>query len=120
MSVFASTGSTAGTVAAGADNAFVDGQTLWLMGRYLNGSAAGSDSLALIGYDTASLAAIPAGFDLLDPGAAFSYSLDGVDIDFERISSIRFELRGAGNNFIDELRVTPAFTTPCPSRRPWR
>jgi hypothetical protein len=114
VSVFASTGVTAGIVAAGADGAFVDGQTLWLLGRYLNGSAAGSDSLALIGYDTASLAAIPAGFDPLDPQAVFSYSLNGVDIDFERISSIRFELRGAGNNFIDELRITPAFATAVP------
>lgn len=114
VSVFASTGSSAGTVATGADGSFVDGQTLWLLGRYLNGSAAGSDSLALIGYDTASLAAIAAGFDLLDPGAVFSYSIDGVDIDFERISSIRFELRGAGNNFIDELRVMPAFAAAVP------
>ncbi len=112
--VFASTGSTGGIISAGADSSFVDGQTLWLMGRYLNGDAAGSDSLSLIGYDTAGLAEIPTDFDLLDPSAAFAYSIEGVDINFERISSIRFEVRGANNNFIDELRIRPASASAVP------
>ena len=92
-------------MSAGHDNAFVDGQTLWLIGHYVNGAAPGGDVLELLGYDTANAVSISPTFDLSDPGAEFAYALGGLDIDFEKITSIRFEVRGAANNFIDELRI---------------
>lgn len=91
--------------AAGADNAFSDGQTLWLIGRYTNGAAAGGDSIDLVGYDTAASQSIAPSFDLADPSAQFAYSLTGVDLDLAQISAIRFTIRGTANNHIDELRI---------------
>jgi hypothetical protein len=101
----ADTAATGGLIADGADNAFIDGHTLLLIGRYQNSASPGGDTLELLGYDTANAAALPAAFNFADPAAAFAFSLTGVTIDFTTISSLRFEVRGDNNNFIDELRI---------------
>jgi hypothetical protein len=112
--VSAITTTTGGAVAAGADNAFTDGQVLWLIGRYVNGAAPGGDSLELVGYDTSKSVAVSPTFDIADPNAEFGFSLTGVDIDFTRISSLRFEVRGTDNNFLDEVRISYAYPAAVP------
>jgi hypothetical protein len=108
---------TAGTgqlVASGADNAFVDGHTVLLIGRYFNGAVAGSDTLDLLVYDTADAESIPASFDPLDPNAEHAFSIDGLDIDMAAIRSITFTIRGDANNFIDELRIGDSYGSVVP------
>jgi hypothetical protein len=107
--VTADTMATQGLIAEGADNSFTNGQTLLLVGHYLNSAAASSDALELLGYDTAATHSLPLTFDLTDPNAQFAYSLSGVDIDFSQITSLRFEIRGDQNNFLDELRIGPTY-----------
>jgi hypothetical protein len=96
--------------ADGADNSFSDGQTLWLIGRYFNSADSGADALELVGYDTAVAQTVSPNFNLADPNARFAFSLSGLDIDFALISSLRFEIRGDGNNFIDELRIGSTYS----------
>jgi PEP-CTERM motif len=103
----ADTIATGGLVANGADGAFTNGQTLWLIGRYMN-NAAGDDALELVGYDTALPQSIAADFNLADPNAQFAYSL-AREIDLAKISSIGFAIRGDSNNFIDELRIGASY-----------
>ena len=104
--VEAQTAATGGqTAAAGADNSFADGQTLLLIGRYLNSAALDGDVLQLVGYDTANAITLPPTFNPADPNAAFSFTLDEVDVDLAKISALRFTIRGDANNFLDELRV---------------
>jgi hypothetical protein len=112
--VTAQTAATGGLVAAGADGAFANGQTLLLVGRYLNGAAAGGDRLDLIGYDTADADLLPASFDPSDPNREFAFALDDRDIDFGRITSIAFAIRGDDNNFIDELRIGSSYGSVIP------
>jgi hypothetical protein len=109
-----------GTIAAGADNAFTDGHTLLLIGRYTNGAAAGTDAIELVGYDTADAVALPAGFSPGDANAHLSYALSGVTIDLAKVSAVSFTIRGTANNFIDELRVgtTYAAIVPEPAAAP--
>jgi hypothetical protein len=106
---------------AGSDRAFENGQTLLLIGRYNNSAAALGDRLELLGYDTGASHALPAAFDPSDPHVVFYQELAGVDIEFTRISSLRFNVRGADNNFIDELRIgsTLADVTPIPEPHTW-
>lgn len=99
------TAATGGFLAASADRAFTNGQTLLLIGRYANSAAAGDDRLDLIGYDTAQAITLPAAFDPADADVQFAYALTGLDIDMTKITSITFTIRGTGNNFIDELRI---------------
>lgn len=99
----ADTAATGGLIADGADGAFSNGQTLWLIGRYLN-NAAGDDALELVGYDTALAQSVAPSFSLSDPNAEFAFSLSN-EIDLANISSIEFSIRGTNNNFIDELRI---------------
>jgi hypothetical protein len=103
--VAADTAATGGLIADGADGSFSNGQTLWLIGRYFNSAQPGGDALELAGYDTAIAQAIPPAFDLADPNAQFAFSLAGLDIDFARITSLRFEVRGGNDNFLDEVRI---------------
>lgn len=103
--VFAETAATGGLVADGADGAFVDGQVLLLVGRYVNGAAPGGDRLDLVGYDVADADVLPSAFDPADPQAEFAFSLADLDVDLARISSIAFAIRGDANNAIDELRI---------------
>ena len=103
--VEANTGATGGLVSDGADNSFIDGHTLLLIGRYLDSPALDGDILQLIGYDTADAVVLPSSFDPTDPNLEFAYELAGLDIDFAQITSISFTIRGANNNFIDELRI---------------
>jgi hypothetical protein len=107
--VSADTVATGQLVAGGADGSFVDGSTLFLIGRYINAAAADGDQLQLIGYSTAEAHVLPAAFDPADPQAEFSYGHDGLDIDMTAVTSITFTIRGDGNNFIDELRVGTAY-----------
>jgi hypothetical protein len=92
-------------VAAGPDGAFVSGQTLFLVGRYLNAAAPGADRLDLLAYDTADADALPPVFDPGDPGVDLAIALSNLDVDFARISSLTFTIRGNDNNYIDELRI---------------
>ena len=101
----ANTASTGAIVVDGADQSFADGQTLLLIGRYYNSALASGDELALLGYDTATAQSIASTFELSDPAAQFAYSVSGIDIDMERITSLRLEIRGANNNFLDEVRI---------------
>jgi len=114
LRVAASTAATGDLVAAGIDQAFVDGHTLLLIGRYTNGAAAGGDALALLVFDTADAGAVPATFDPLDPGAEHAFALDGIDIDLAAIRSITFTIRGDANNFIDELRIGDSYASVIP------
>lgn len=106
----ADTAATGGLIADGADHAFIDGHTLLLLGRYHNSTEPTGDTLELLGYDTNDAVAVPSAFDPNDPTALFSFSLTGAAIDLNRISSIRFEIRGDNNNFIDELRIGDAYS----------
>lgn len=115
LRVEAATAATGGElVADGADGAFTNGQTLLLIGRYTNAAAPGSDTLELVGYDTADAVALPGAFDPLDPNAQFSFALEPRDIDLARISRIDFTIRGAANNFIDELRIGSTYAAIVP------
>jgi hypothetical protein len=109
--VSAATAATGGLLAAGADDSFSDGQTLLLIGRYVNSPAADGDRLELIGYDTADADLLPASFDPADPQAEFAFSLDGLDIDLVQITSITFTIRGDDNNFVDELRIGDSYAS---------
>jgi hypothetical protein len=103
--VDASTAATGGFVANGPDDAFVDGHTVLLVGRYLNASALDGDRLDLLVYDTIDAEALAPTFDLSDPAAEVVISLTGLDIDLGRIDSITFGIRGTNDNYIDELRI---------------
>jgi hypothetical protein len=107
-------------VGPGADNAFSDGQTLFLFGRYQNGAAPQSDRLDLVGYDTASAIQLPAIFDPADPAAQLRFTLADATLDFTQITAVRFTIRGTSNNFIDELRVGTSYgdVVPEPSAAP--
>jgi hypothetical protein len=109
ITVSAFTQATGELETAGADLAFENGQTLWLVGRYINSSAAGGDVLELLGYDTAEAITIGPSFDFADSNAQFAFALSGLDIDFEKISSLRLEVRGQNNNFLDEVRISRTF-----------
>jgi hypothetical protein len=101
-------------IAAGADQSFVDGDTLLLVGRYFNSAATGGDRLDLIGYDTADSDMLPLSFEPTDPNAEFAYELENLDINFEKITSITFTIRGNDNNFIDELRIGTTYSAVIP------
>ena len=103
--VEANTAATGELIADGADQSFIDGQTLLLLGRYINSAADNGDRLDLIGYNTADSHPLPLSFQPTDPNAEFAYELEDLNIDFEKITSITFTIRGSGNNFIDELRI---------------
>lgn len=103
--VATSTVASNGQQAGGTDDAFADGDTLFLVGRYHNGSAPGGDSLSLIGYDTSYDTTLPDFFDPFGIDRDFSIVLADFDIDMERITSLEFTIRGSGDNFIDELRI---------------
>lgn len=108
--VWAQTAGTGGALEAeGADGSFIDGQTLWLIGRYFNSATPGGDTLELVGYDTAVAQAISPTFDRADANAQFAYLLDGLDIDLAQITQIEFTIRGTSNNFIDELRIGESY-----------
>lgn len=107
--VGAYTAGSGGSVVGTTDSPFVDGRTLLMMWRYSNATAAQADSLELIGYDTAVPAVLPPAFDPGDPQKAFHLAARGVDIDLTQVSSISFEIRGADNNFIDELRIGSSY-----------
>ncbi len=111
LRVAASTQATGGVVAEGTDDAFTDGNTVLLIGRYFNSAAPGGDLLQLVSYDSALAAMLPSSFDPLDPNAEVSYSLENLDIDLVRISSITFTIRGLDNNFIDELRIGTTYAS---------
>jgi hypothetical protein len=114
LRVAASTQALGELQAEGADNAFTDGDTLLLVGRYLESDAPGGDLLQLLVYDTAEATLLPATFDPADPDAAAAFTLDGYDIDFAQITSITFTIRGLDNNFIDELRIGPSYRSVIP------
>jgi hypothetical protein len=121
ISVFATTAATGGLpIAAGADQSFESGDTLLLVGRYVNAAAAAGDRLELVGYDTLDPGPLPPSFDPADPNAELSFALTGVDIDLAKITSVGFTIRGTANNFIDELRVgsTWADVVPEPGTAP--
>lgn len=112
LRVAAQTAGTGGSlIANGADNAFVDGHTLLLIGRYENAAAMGADLLQLLVYDTGDAESLPATFDPTDPNAESFFELSGVDIDFARIGEITFTIRGTDNNFIDELRIGDSYAS---------
>lgn len=118
----ADTAATGGLLAtSGSLGSFSDGQTLLLIGRYSNSAAALGDRLELLGYDTSASHPMPASFVAGDPNAVVSQTLDGVDIDLARISSLRFSIRGSDNNYIDELRIgsTLADVAPIPEPQAW-
>lgn len=114
LRVAADTTATGGLVASGSDGAFTNGDTLLLIGRYVNGDAAGGDLLDLVGYDTATASTLPASFDPMDPNAAFAYGLSDLDIDLAQITSITFTIRANDNNFIDELRIGTTYASVVP------
>lgn len=109
LRVAASTAALGQLVADGADGAFSNGQTLWLVGRYVNAAAAGADRLDLLVYDTADADAPAAVFDPADPAAEHTFALEGLTIDLAKISSLVFTIRGDDNNFIDELRIGSSY-----------
>jgi hypothetical protein len=101
-------------IAAGASPSFVNGDTLLLVGRYVNSAAADGDRLDLIGYDTADFDMLPLSFEPTDPNAEFAYELENLDINFAKITSITFTIRGDNNNFIDELRIGTTYSAVIP------
>jgi hypothetical protein len=108
--VSASTVATGGnSVAAAEDTAFENGQTFWMIGRYFNSDVVDGDILQLLAYDIEDSESIASEFDLTDPAADVVLSLSGVTIDLAKISMLRFEVRGASDNFIDELRIGQSF-----------
>jgi hypothetical protein len=110
----ADTVATGQQVANGADQAFTDGQTLFLIGRYTNSATANADVVELIGYDIADADILPAAFNPADPNAEFSYSIGSLNIDLAKISEITFTIRGDANNFIDELRIGSTYAAIVP------
>jgi hypothetical protein len=114
ITVSAMTATTGNPVAAGADNAFVDGHTVLLIGRYQGSAAPLGDRLELLVYDTADADLLPGGFDASDPGAEFAFLLDGVDIDLGALDTVTFTIRGQANNFLDELRVGTTYADVIP------
>jgi len=114
LRVSADTAATEGLLAAGADNAFTNGQTLLLVGRYINSAAANGDLLELVGYDTADDHALPSSFDPTDPNAELAYALADLEINLAKITSITFVIRGNGNNFVDELRIGSTYASVVP------
>ena len=116
--ISASTTATGGLLADGESGSFADGDTLLLIGRYLNGAAADGDLLQLLGYDTADADVLPASFDFADPAAEFAYELRDLDIDLARISSVTFTIRGTDDNAIDELRVARTYAALLPEPGP--
>jgi hypothetical protein len=118
----AKTAATGGLAASSGDrSSFSNGQTLFLIGRYNNSPVALGDRLELLGYDTAASHPFPTAFDPADPNAILYQELRDIDIDLTRISAVRFEIRGADNNYIDELRIgsTVADVAPIPEPRTW-
>lgn len=111
LRVSAHTAATVDLVANGADNSFVNGQTLFFVGRYFNSETANGDLLELIGYDVEDSVVLPTGFDPTDPNAEFTYGLSDLDIDFAKITAITFLIRGTMNNFIDELRIGSTYAS---------
>jgi hypothetical protein len=111
VQVGAGTAALGGFVGDAADGAFENGQTLLLIGRYVNAAPAGGDRLELIGYDTAAAGVLPASFDPTDPQREFHFLVDEVDIDLAKISSITFTIRGDDNNFVDELRIGDSYAS---------
>lgn len=105
----------------GDQNAFTNGQTLLLVGRYNNSALPLGDRLELLGYDTAATHELPSTFESSDPNRVLYQELAGVDIDLTRISSLRFTIRGIDNNFIDEVRIgsTLADVAPVPEPHTW-
>jgi hypothetical protein len=112
--VEANTAATGQLVAAGADGAFANGQTLLMLGRYLNSAAAGGDRLDLLVYDVADADTLPAVFDPADPGAEHAFTLASLDVDFGAIGSITFAIRGDANNHVDELRIGSTYASVVP------
>jgi hypothetical protein len=112
--VSADTLASGGTLISGRDNGFVDGDTLLLIGRYSSRPEPAMDSLELVVYDTADSVSLPASFDPSDPNAAFALAILGKDIDFGQITSISFTIRGANDNFIDELRIGSDYASVVP------
>ena len=119
LRVEAATAATGGLV-ADSTATFVDGRTLWMIGRYVNSAAAGADQLDLLMDDTADADAPAAIFDPADPAAEHALGLANLDIDMTTISSIVFTIRGTSNNFIDELRIGSTYASVVRSRRPRR
>jgi hypothetical protein len=111
LRVSADTAATGQLASDSEGSAFTNGQTLLLVGRYVNSAAADGDLLDLIVYDTADALTLPASFDPADAGAQVTLSLSGLDIDLAKISSISFSIRGADNNFIDELRIGTTYAS---------
>jgi hypothetical protein len=105
---------TGGQVASGTDLAFENGQTLFMVGRYVRSSAAQGDRLDLLVYDTADAETLAPAFDLLDPAAEHVFSLTGRDIELARIDQLTFAIRGDSNNHIDELRIGTSYTDVVP------
>ena len=112
--VHADTAATGGLVANGPDNAFVDGHTVLLVGRYVSSSAPDGDRLDLLVYDTVDAESLAGSFDLLDPAAEVAISLANLDVDLARIDSITFSIRGTNDNFIDELRIGTTYADVVP------
>jgi hypothetical protein len=110
----ADTAATGRLVAAGFDDAFADGHTVLLVGRYLNASALDGDRLDLLVYDTADSEALSPVFDLADPAAELAFSLTGLDVDLAIIDSITFTIRGTNDNYIDELRIGTTYADVVP------
>jgi hypothetical protein len=118
----ASTSATGGVVASTGDRgSFSNGQTLLLIGRYNNSALPLGDRLELLGYDTAASHPIPTVFDPADPNAVLYQELRDIDIDLTRIAAVSFIIRGADNNYIDELRIgsTVADVAPIPEAQTW-
>ena len=114
LRVAASTGALGGLQADGDDGVFTDGDTLFLVGRYLESSDAGGDLLQLLAYETAMAIELPNAFDPADPNALASYTLAGQDIDFGQVTGIDFTIRGVEDNFIDELRIGDDYASVVP------
>jgi hypothetical protein len=101
------------TVATG-DYQFTDGQTLLLIGRYVNAADPDADSLALIGFDVSNPTPLPPTFDLTNPAATLAFELSGVTIDLAQITSLALTIRGDANNFIDEIRIGDSYASVVP------
>jgi hypothetical protein len=111
LSVSANTAATTQLVSHAVGGAFTGGQTLLLVGRYQNSAAPDGDTLDLIVYDTADADTLPTSFDPTDPNRELALQVAGLDIDFAKIASIEFTIRGDDNNFIDELRIGTTYAS---------